>query len=154
MIEPYGMVINSMIHEFRKLDLSIRLNTDYEITLANNEYELIIATERFYQPSVLARVRDRTNMEFEVGLCERILAEQQFMTEARNLDQIRDQYHLEMAGVDAATRKSGIYIYVRASMRRIFNFLSEYSHEIIDENGPFRHEYRSREQIVLSNFGL
>jgi len=153
-IEPYGTIIKSILHEFRKLDLVIEQDTDYKIVLVNNYYSLTIATEKNYQPSVLACFRDTTSHEFEVGLSERILADQKFKADIKELDEIKEKYQLDARGGDEHARASGVYIYAKVAIRQIFNFISEFSQEMLIENGPFRAEYQSREQLLLNNLGL
>ena len=154
MIEPYGTIIKSMLHEFSKLDLVIEQDTDYKIVLVNNYYSLTIATEKNYQPSVLACFRDTTSHEFEVGLSERILADQKFKADIKELDEIKEKYQLDVRGGDEHARASGVYIYAKVAIRQIFNFISEFSQEMLIENGPFRAEYQSREQLLLNDLGL
>ncbi|NMW24667.1 MAG: hypothetical protein A2211_01520 [Rhodanobacter sp. RIFOXYA1_FULL_67_6] len=154
MIEPYGTIIKSMLHEFRKLDLVIEQDTDYRIILANNYYSLTIATEKNYQPSVLACFRDTTSQEFEVGLSERILANQKFKANIKELEEIKEKYQLDARGGNEHARTSGIYIYAKVAIRQIFNFISEFSQEMLIENGPFRTEYQTREQLLLNDLGL
>lgn len=154
MIEPYGTIIKSMLHEFRKLDLVIEQDTDYKIILTNNYYSLTIATEKNYQPSVLACFMDTTSHEFEVGLSERILADQKFKADIKELDEIKEKYQLDARSGDEHARASGIYIYAKVAIRQIFNFISEFSQEMLIENGPFRVEYQSREQLLLNDLGL
>jgi hypothetical protein len=154
MVEPYGTIIKSMLHEFRKLDLAIEQDTDYKIILTKNYYSLTIATEKSYQPSVLACFRDTTSHEFEVGLSERILADQKFKADIKELDEIKEKYQLDARGGDEHARASGVYIYAKVAIRQIFNFISEFSQEMLIENGPFRAEYQSREQLLLNDLGL
>ena len=154
MIEPYGTIIKSMLHEFRELDLVIEQDTDYKIILANSYYSLTIATEKNYQPSVLACFRDTTNHEFEVGLSERILANQKFKADIKELEEIKEEYQLDARGGDEHARTIGIYIYAKVAIRQIFNFISEFSQEMLIENGPFRTEYQTREQLLLNDLGL
>ena len=154
MIEPYGTIIKSILHEFRKLDLAIEQDTDYKMILANSYYSLTIATEKNYQPSVLARFKDTTSHEFEVGLSERILADHKFKADIKELDEIKEKYHLDAPGGDEHAKASGIYIYTKVAIRQIFNFIAEFSQEMLIENGPFRAEYQSREQLLLNDLGL
>lgn len=153
-MEPYGTIIRSMLHEFRKLGLAIEQDTDCKIILANNDYSLAIATEKNYQPSILACLRDGAGQEYEMGLSERILAGQQFKADIKELDEIKEKYQLEARGGNENAKASGIYIYVKVALRQIFNFVSQFSQEMLAENGPFRIEYQSRERQLLNDLGL
>ncbi len=154
MKEPYGAIIKSMLHEYRQLDLTIAHDKEYKMVLSNKNYSLVIATEMNYQPSILACVTDRTGQEFEVGLSERVLASQKFEDDVKELEEIKEKYQLEAGDGNEHIKASGIYIFVKVATRQIFNFVSEFNQEIVDENGPFRVEYRSREQALLKDLGL
>ncbi len=154
MIEPYGTVIKSMLHDFRMLNLRIEKDTDYKIVLASEDYSLVIATEKNYQPSVLACFVDGTNQEFEVGLSERILANQKFKSDTKELDEIGKQYQLKTKGGNENIKADGIYIYAKVAIRQILSFIAEHSQEMLAENSPFRAEYKSREQHLLNDLGL
>lgn len=154
MIEPYGTIIKSMLQEYRQLDLTIAHDTEYKMVLAAKDYSLVIATETNYQPSILACVTDRTGQEFEVGLSERVLASQKFEDDLKELQEIKDKYQLEAHDGNEHVKAIGIYIFVKVATRQIFRFVSEFSQEIVDENGLFRAEYLSREQALLKDLGL
>jgi hypothetical protein len=154
MIEPYGTIIESVLHAFKSTELTIRANDELKITLANSDYFLVIATERYYQPSILASLSDGSDQKFEIGLAERILAPERFESDVLELNKIRVQYHLDTPGGDAHVRSSGIYIYTKVAIRQIFGFVSEFGKAIVRDNETFRAEYHSREQKLLTEFGL
>ena len=154
MIEPYGTILKSMLHEFRELDLAIDSETDYKMVLSNKDYSLTVATERGFLTSLLACVTDKAGREFEVGLSERILDEQRFKAEITELEKIKNEYQLESPGGNEGLKSSGTYVYVKVAVRQVFSFIARFSQEILEENGPFRAEYRSREQMLLNDLGL
>lgn len=154
MIEPYGAVVQSRLREFREFDLKVVRDTDYELVLAHSKYSLIIQTERYYQPSLLACLNAGCGQKFELGLAARVLAGEKFRDYVMEIDEIKERYHLERGNGDEHARATGIFIFAKAATRQIFSFVAEFGHEMIDENGAFRSEYFSRERELLDGLGL
>lgn len=146
--------MESVLHEFPELGLAIESDMGCKMVLSNRDYSLTLAIERGFPASLLACVTDKAGQEFEVGLSERILDERGFSEKIAELDEIKNKYQLESPGGNGDLKSSGACVYVKVATRQVLSFVARFSREMLRENGPFRAEYRSREQMLLNGLGF
>lgn len=152
MIEPCGTIIKAALHDFASMQFVIESDSEYQTTMSRETYSLTISTEKGYQPSIAAHLSNN-GQKFEIGLSARILAKQKFEANLRELSEIRSKYHLDTGGGNASMRSSGLYIYVKAAVRQILEFTSEFGQQINAHNKPFYDEYLSKERALLRELG-
>lgn len=154
MIEPYEAVLKSLRRDYATLGLKVEHNEDYRVSLSNDDLVLTIATEKNYQPSILASVEDCTGNRFELGLARRVLSENRYEADMEELAAIKSKYRLDSGNASSRENVSGSFIYVRVALEGIFVFLAEFGRQVNSENEAFLSEYKARERALLGRFGL
>ncbi|WP_426687635.1 hypothetical protein [Rhodanobacter ginsengiterrae] len=153
MIEPYGTIIKAVLRDFASLNLVIESDSEYQVTMSGETYSLTISTENGYQPSIAAHISNN-GQKFEIGLSARILDEQQFDIDMKELSEIKEIYHLDTGKGNPSVRPSGVYLYVKVAVGQILEFTSKFGHKIRTDNKPFYDEYLSRERALMHGLGL
>ena len=154
MIEPYETVLESLYKDYGALGLKIKDNEDYRVSLTKGDLVLTIATEKNYQPSILASLEDGTGARFELGLARRVFSERRYEADMKELAAIKTKYKLDSGNASSSENVSGTYIYVKVALAGIFAFLSEFGGQVNSGNETFLAEYKARERALLGRFGL
>jgi len=152
MIEPYATIVNSFLNGFSKIGFSKSQESDYSVIFSNGKNSVEIATEKYYHPSLTARLVDSTGKKFSVKIVREILAPDQLGKDFSELDVIKKHYHLDDVGADAIMRNQGIAAYVVLTIEQLLDFLSSYEKELF--SGSYESEYATREMAALKNIGL
>lgn len=152
MIEPYAAIVNSFLGGFSKLGFSKLQESDYLIVFSDGRNAVEIITEKYYHPSLTARLVDENGAKFSVRIVREILAPDQLRKDSSELDAIKLQYHLDDSGNDKNTREQGIAAYVQLAIAHLLDFLSSYEKEL--SSGSYKSEYATREKAALKSIGL
>lgn len=152
MIEPYAAIVNSFLNGFSKIGFSKLQESGYSMVFSDGKNFVEISTEKYYHPSLTARLVDENGTKFSVRIMREILAPDQLCKDSSELDAIKIQYHLADVGIDKSTREQGIAAYVQLAIAHLLDFLSSYEKELF--SGSYKSEYATREKAALKNVGL
>jgi hypothetical protein len=152
MIEPYGTIVHSFLDDFAKIGFSKSQESQYSIVFSDGNNSVEVATEKYYHPSLTARLIDAKGKIFSIRLLREILKPDQLKKDSTSLELIKKNYHLDDERADEVTRNQGIAAYVSLAIEQLLGFLSSSKNEL--SSGSYESKYAAREVSKLKNIGL